>query len=258
MPTVRWGRWLLFGSSRGRRRAGTGRDELPGVTVGEVLAAARPALRLSLQDVLGTCKIWVNGEPAGPSGPRSAPPMSWRCYRRCRGELPEEVDGELQRRCSIREHSRWRSCGCPNRMQTRTTWFRTRAEWRKPASISCVPSPIAATGVTSSDDLSSELRVVLSHHLTGGTPRPPRPSTTSATTRSPHELDTSARSTASAGSKKLSDDRAHWRSTERADRIRAACLGRPSRSLRPARRVQRRTGAALPRGRGHVDGLLES
>ncbi len=52
----------LFAAARDA--AGTGRDELPGDTVGEVLASARARYGTAFDAVLGTCKIWVNGEPA--------------------------------------------------------------------------------------------------------------------------------------------------------------------------------------------------
>jgi molybdopterin converting factor small subunit len=52
----------LFAAARDA--AGTGRDELPGDTVGEVLAAARERYGASFDAVLGTCRVWVNGEPA--------------------------------------------------------------------------------------------------------------------------------------------------------------------------------------------------
>ncbi len=52
----------LFAAARDA--AGTGRDELPGVTVGEVLAEASRRYGSRFADVLTTCKIWVNGEPA--------------------------------------------------------------------------------------------------------------------------------------------------------------------------------------------------
>ena len=52
----------LFAAARDA--AGTGRDDVPGATVGEVLAAAGQRYGQRFMDVLGTCKIWVNGEPA--------------------------------------------------------------------------------------------------------------------------------------------------------------------------------------------------
>ena len=65
MPTVRWVPMAvvrLFAAARDA--AGTGRDDVPGATVGEVLAAAGKRYGQRFTDVLGTCKIWVNGEPA--------------------------------------------------------------------------------------------------------------------------------------------------------------------------------------------------
>lgn len=52
----------LFAAARDA--AGTRRDELPGDTVAEVLGAARERYGQAFEDVLGTCKVWVNGEPA--------------------------------------------------------------------------------------------------------------------------------------------------------------------------------------------------
>jgi molybdopterin converting factor small subunit len=52
----------LFASAR--EAAGTGRDDLPGDTVGEVLDAARTRYGAAFADVLPTCRIWLNGDPA--------------------------------------------------------------------------------------------------------------------------------------------------------------------------------------------------
>jgi molybdopterin converting factor small subunit len=52
----------LFAAAR--ETAGTGRDEVPGASVGEVLAAARVRYGEQFAAVLGTANIWVNGEPA--------------------------------------------------------------------------------------------------------------------------------------------------------------------------------------------------
>jgi molybdopterin converting factor small subunit len=57
----------LFAAARDA--AGTGRDELPGNTVGEVLAVARQRYGSTFDAVLGSCKIWVNGEPAEAQDP---------------------------------------------------------------------------------------------------------------------------------------------------------------------------------------------
>ena len=65
MATVR-----LFAAARDA--AGTGRDELPGDTVDAVLQAARQRYGPAFTAVLASCKIWVNGEPAGPTDPVGA------------------------------------------------------------------------------------------------------------------------------------------------------------------------------------------
>jgi len=58
--------------AQAREAAGVGRDVVEGTTVDEVLAAARERYGAAFADVLGTCGIWVNGEPADgghPVGP---------------------------------------------------------------------------------------------------------------------------------------------------------------------------------------------
>lgn len=57
----------LFAAAR--EAAGTGRDTIPGATVGEVLAAARERYGPDFAAVLGTCKVWRNGEEAAASEP---------------------------------------------------------------------------------------------------------------------------------------------------------------------------------------------
>jgi molybdopterin converting factor small subunit len=79
MATVR-----LFAAARDA--AGVGRDEVPGSTVDEVLRTARDRYGSTFEAVLGTCKIWVNGEPAAASDPIGTtdelavlPPVSGGC-----------------------------------------------------------------------------------------------------------------------------------------------------------------------------------
>ena len=55
----------MFASAR--TAAGRSHDDLPGATVGEVLDAARQRYGAVFTDVLETCRIWVNGEPAAPT-----------------------------------------------------------------------------------------------------------------------------------------------------------------------------------------------
>ncbi len=50
----------LFASAR--EAAGTGSDEVPGDTVGEVLEAAIDRYGTAFADLLGMCNIWCNGE----------------------------------------------------------------------------------------------------------------------------------------------------------------------------------------------------
>lgn len=52
----------MFASAR--EAAGTAVADVPGATVGDVLAAARQRFGPGFADVLVTCKVWVNGDPA--------------------------------------------------------------------------------------------------------------------------------------------------------------------------------------------------
>ncbi|MGQ0617792.1 MAG: MoaD/ThiS family protein [Acidimicrobiia bacterium] len=54
----------LFAAAR--EAAGTGRDEIAGATVDEVLEEARRRYGAGFAALLATCQVWVNGEPAGP------------------------------------------------------------------------------------------------------------------------------------------------------------------------------------------------
>jgi molybdopterin converting factor small subunit len=47
-----------------REAAGTGRDDVPGTTIAEVLEAARARYGVEFSQVLEHCQIWRNGEPA--------------------------------------------------------------------------------------------------------------------------------------------------------------------------------------------------
>lgn len=55
----------LFASAR--EAAGTGSDVIDGATVGEVLDAAVARYGPAFATVLGTCRVWLNGNAAGPS-----------------------------------------------------------------------------------------------------------------------------------------------------------------------------------------------
>ena len=60
MPTLR-----LF--AQAREAAQTSVDDVPGATVAEVLDAAEHRYGAAFADGLGTCRVWVNGEPADPA-----------------------------------------------------------------------------------------------------------------------------------------------------------------------------------------------
>lgn len=57
----------LFAAARDA--AGTGRDDVPGSTVGEVVSAACDRYGAGFGAVVSASKIWVNGEPAGSDDP---------------------------------------------------------------------------------------------------------------------------------------------------------------------------------------------
>jgi len=58
--------------AQAREAAGTGRDELSGATVAEVLDAARARYGEAFGAVLATSRVWVNGEPATEGDPVGA------------------------------------------------------------------------------------------------------------------------------------------------------------------------------------------
>jgi molybdopterin synthase sulfur carrier subunit len=60
----------LFAAAR--EAAGTGRDEVPGATVGAVLDAAVARYGADFGAVLATAKVWVNGEGAERGDPVAA------------------------------------------------------------------------------------------------------------------------------------------------------------------------------------------
>jgi molybdopterin synthase sulfur carrier subunit len=60
----------LFAAAR--EAAGTARAELPGATVGAVLDAAVARYGDQFASVLGTCKVWRNGEAASRDDPVAA------------------------------------------------------------------------------------------------------------------------------------------------------------------------------------------
>jgi sulfur-carrier protein len=65
MPVLR-----LF--AQAREAAGTGRDVVDGATVDEVLAVARARYAPGFGELLPSCRVWVNGEPAHGDDPVGA------------------------------------------------------------------------------------------------------------------------------------------------------------------------------------------
>jgi molybdopterin synthase sulfur carrier subunit len=60
----------LFAAAR--EAAGTGRAEMSGVTVSEVLAEAREKFGDDFAQVLAASRVWLNGQPADEESPVSA------------------------------------------------------------------------------------------------------------------------------------------------------------------------------------------
>lgn len=53
--------------AQAREAAGTPRDDVPGTTVAEVIAAASDRYGRAFVDLLPTCRVWLNGEAVPPS-----------------------------------------------------------------------------------------------------------------------------------------------------------------------------------------------
>lgn len=62
MPTLR-----LFAGAR--EAAGTDRDTIEGGSVDAVVRAACERYGSPFTELIGSCKVWVNGEPADPDTP---------------------------------------------------------------------------------------------------------------------------------------------------------------------------------------------
>ncbi|WP_419918953.1 MoaD/ThiS family protein [Candidatus Poriferisocius sp.] len=54
-----------------REAVGTGRDEVPGATVNQVLAAAVDRYGPAFAEQLQICRVWLNGQPVTGSEPVS-------------------------------------------------------------------------------------------------------------------------------------------------------------------------------------------
>jgi MoaD family protein len=57
----------LFAAAR--EAAGTGRDEVPGATIGDVLDEAVRRYGPQFAEVLATCRVWRNGDEAHRAAP---------------------------------------------------------------------------------------------------------------------------------------------------------------------------------------------
>lgn len=72
--------------AQAREAARTGRDEVPGSTVGEVIDAAVARYGEGFEVLLPQCRVWLNGEPAEAADPVGEhdevavlPPVSGGC-----------------------------------------------------------------------------------------------------------------------------------------------------------------------------------
>jgi len=84
---VRVARIRLFAAAR--EAAGTGTDVIEAPTVAAALREACARYGERFAALVGTCRIWVNGEPAGPDDPLGPddelavlPPVSGGCTTR--------------------------------------------------------------------------------------------------------------------------------------------------------------------------------
>lgn len=153
----------LFAAAR--EAAGTARDELPGETVAEVLAAAVERYGSGFAQVLGTCRIWVNGDAAADDAEVSAadevavlPPVSGGA-----GDGSAELDDVRARRAELQTTDDAISYV---RRVAQARADLARAEQRRRAGADDV-----------AEDITDGLRDVLADRLlgAGGANRPPRP-----------------------------------------------------------------------------------
>lgn len=158
----------LFAAAR--EAAGTGRDELPGATVGEVLSCAVARYGPGFATVLGSCRVWVNGDAAERGDEVGTadevailPPVSGGADDgRDDGERPS-LDTVRARRAEL-QHA-----------DDAISYVRRVAQAR--ADLARAEQRRRADGAGDAADITGELRDVLSDRLLGaaGTGRPPRP-----------------------------------------------------------------------------------
>lgn len=161
MPVVR-----LFAAAR--EAAGTGRDELPGATVADVLTAATERYGAAFAAVLGTCRVWVNGDATtldarvGPDDEVAVlPPVSGGADNGP-AELPADVAALRARRHELQHEDDVISFV---RRVAQGRADLARAEQRRRA----------GGGDIGPADITDELRDVLADRLLAGAGRPPRP-----------------------------------------------------------------------------------
>ena len=153
MPVLR-----LFAAAR--EAAGTGRDDVPGATVAEVLSAATERYGATFAHVLETCRIWVNGDAAAP-GDRVAPTDEIAVLPPVSGGsdagLPAEIEDVRARRRELQA------------LDDAISYVRRVAQAR----ADLTRAEQARRAGTVADDVA--LDEVLADRLLGGGDRPPRP-----------------------------------------------------------------------------------
>ena len=153
MPVLR-----LFAAAR--EAAGTGRDDVPGATVAEVLSAATERYGATFAHVLETCRIWVNGDAASP-GDRVAPNDEVAVLPPVSGGsdagLPAEIEDVRARRRELQA------------LDDAISYVRRVAQAR----ADLTRAEQARRAGTVADDVA--LDEVLADRLLGGGDRPPRP-----------------------------------------------------------------------------------
>jgi molybdopterin converting factor small subunit len=157
----------MFASAR--EAAGTGRDDVPGATVAEVLAAASARYGAAFAHVLETCRVWVNGEEAaadqvvGPADEVAVlPPVSGGSG----DEAPTSLDTVRDRRRALQERDDAISYV---RRVAQARGDLARAEQERRAGSS------GGTAGGAARDVAQDVGGVLAERLLGGDGRPPRP-----------------------------------------------------------------------------------
>lgn len=150
----------LFAAAR--QAAGTGRDEVDGSTVADVLAAATTRYGAAFAAVLPSCRVWVNGEAVDEHAPVGAgdevailPPVSGGADDAALRAL--DLDDLRSRRAELQAED------------DVVSYVRRITQAR----LDLLQADLESSE-SEDRDISGELREVLSRQLIGGQARPPR------------------------------------------------------------------------------------